>query len=116
MSNNFDVGIIGMGVAGAFACTKLIELNSNIKIIGFDLGRGFQKRRRQLDGWLGCLPNSDGKLYLNDIKDVTNKCGIRKTKAAYKFFNKILYNACFPNLITDKSPHSSLEKNIKKIL
>ena len=34
------------------------------------------KRRRQLEGWLGCLPNSDGKIYLSDTSKVAELTGI----------------------------------------
>jgi len=63
----YDVGIIGAGVAGSFASLKLAKEHKNVKAILFDLGRPPMKRRRQLEGWLGCLPNSDVKLYLSHI-------------------------------------------------
>lgn len=116
MSNIFDIGVIGLGVAGAFACLKLSQIAGNdTKIIGFELGRAPQKRRRQLEGWLGCFPNSDGKLYTNNIHDITNICGIRRSESAYKYFNKVLHNACIPPLIKDKSPQANIEKKIKKL-
>lgn len=112
MSNTFDVGVIGMGVAGAFACLKLSETNKNLKVISFDLGRPPQKRRRQIDGFLGCLPNSDGKLYLNDLDKVTELVGIRKTKSAYNCFNKTLSNIGDFNLVKDRSPSISFNKRL----
>jgi len=112
--NNFDIGIIGAGVAGAFAALKLTQEHKNVKTILFDLGRPPMKRRRQLEGWLGCLPNSDGKLYVNDLLNVSNLTGIRKSKSSYKYFNKILSNVDFYKLIKDKSPSAAFNKKLLK--
>jgi len=112
---NFDVGIIGAGVAGAFATLKIAKDYKNTKAIIFDLGRPPMKRRRQLEGWLGCLPNSDGKIYLNDLDRVTEITGLRKSKSSFNFFNNTLSNIEKLKIITDKSPQVSLEKKIKKL-
>jgi uncharacterized FAD-dependent dehydrogenase len=114
MSNIFDVAVIGMGVAGVFACYKLSKEHKGLKVIGFDIGRPFAKRRRQLEGALGCLPNSDGKLYLNDINKVSDLIGTRKTKSAHTYFNKIMSNVGSFKIIKDKSPSISVEKRLKK--
>jgi len=113
--SNFDVGIIGAGVAGAFATMKIAKDHKNVKTILFDLGRPPMKRRRQLEGWLGCLPNSDGKLYLNDIDKVAEIVGSRKTKAAYNWFNKVLANVGTFKATKDRAPSISTEKKLKKI-
>jgi uncharacterized FAD-dependent dehydrogenase len=110
----FDIGIIGAGVAGAFATMKMAKDHKNVKTIVFDLGRPPMKRRRQLEGWLGCLPNSDGKLYLNDLDKVNNLVGARKTNSAYNYFESILSNIDDFKVTKDKSPSVSLEKKIKK--
>lgn len=115
MSNIFDVGIIGAGVAGAFAAFKIAKDNKNIKTILFDAGRPPLKRRRQLEGFLGCLPNSDGKLYLNDLNNVAGLTNIKKTKAAHTYFNKILSNVNDFTITKDRSPNISAEKKLKKI-
>lgn len=115
MSNTFDIGIIGAGVAGAFASLKIAKEYKNAKTIVFDLGRPPMKRRRQLEGWLGCLPNSDGKLYLNDISKISNITGLRKAKSSYTWFNNILSNIGNFKIIKDKSPSISVEKRLKKI-
>lgn len=112
---NFDVGIIGAGVAGAFATLKMAKDHKNVKTIVFDLGRPPMKRRRQLEGWLGCLPNSDGKLYLNDLNRVTDLVGLRKSKAAYNWFDKILANVDDFKVTKDRSPNVAVEKRLKKI-
>lgn len=115
MSNTFDVGIIGAGVAGAFATLKMAKDHKNVKTILFDLGRPPMKRRRQLEGWLGCLPNSDGKLYLNDLNKVAEISDNRRSKAAYNFFQKTLSNVGEYNINKDRAPNISVEKRLKKI-
>ncbi|CAB4196552.1 hypothetical protein UFOVP1290_72 [uncultured Caudovirales phage] len=116
MSNTFDVGIIGAGVAGAFATFKIAKDHKNIKTILFDLGRPPMKRRRQLEGWLGCLPNSDGKLYLNDLSNVADLAGLRKSNSSFKYFNKILSNIDGQFKINkDKSPNALINKKIAKL-
>lgn len=112
---NFDVGIVGAGVAGAFATLKMAKDHKNVKTILFDLGRPPMKRRRQLEGWLGCLPNSDGKLYLNDLNKVNDLVGLRKGKAAYNWFSKILSNVDDFKVTKDRAPNVSVEKRLKKI-
>lgn len=110
----FDVGIIGAGVAGSFATYKIAKEYKNTKVVIFDLGRPPMKRRRQLEGWLGCLPNSDGKLYTSDINKVAALTGLRKAKSGFTYVNNILKNLDDFKIIKDKSPSSSLEKKIKK--
>src|SRR5574338_700836 len=112
--SNFDVGIIGAGVAGAFATYKMAKDHKNTKTILFDLGRPPMKRRRQLEGWLGCLPNSDGKLYLNDIDKVADLTGLRKAKSAFTYLKHILQNIDDFKVTKDKSPSASMEKKLSK--
>ncbi len=115
MSNTFDVGIIGAGVAGAFATLKIAKDYKSIKTILFDLGRPPMKRRRQLEGWLGCFPNSDGKLYLNDLSSVSDLTGARKSNSSFKYFNKVLSNIDGSFKINkDKSPSALINKKIAK--
>lgn len=111
----YDVGIVGAGVAGSFASLKLAKEHKNVKVILFDLGRPPMKRRRQLEGWLGCLPNSDGKLYLSDLDKVSNLLGNRKTNSSYKWVNNYLSNINNFKVIKDKAPLASTEKKIKKL-
>jgi uncharacterized FAD-dependent dehydrogenase len=112
--SNFDVGIIGAGVAGAFATLKLAKDHKNAKVILFDLGRPPMKRRRQLEGWLGCLPNSDGKLYRSDLERVTNLTGWRRVKTANNFMDKFLANVDDFKLVKDRPLSVSLDKRLKK--
>ena len=113
--NTYEVGIIGAGVAGALATMKIAKDHKNTKTILFDLGRPPMKRRRQLEGWLGCLPNSDGKLYLRDLDRVTDIVGTRKSKASFNWFNKLLSNVGSFKTIKDKAPNAAVEKRLKKI-
>jgi len=114
--SNYDVGIIGAGIAGAFATLKIAKDHKNAKTILFDLGRPPMKRRRQLEGWLGCLPNSDGKLYLNDVTKVADVVGTRKAKSARTLFDKVLSNVSDDfKIIKDKAPSVAVDKKIKKL-
>lgn len=115
MNNVFDIGIIGAGVAGAFATLKMAKDHKNVKTILFDLGRPPMKRRRQIEGWLGCLPNSDGKLYLNDLNNVTDLVGVRKVKSSYTYVHNTISNIGNFKIIKDRSPNASVDKKFKKI-
>lgn len=112
---NFDIGIIGAGIAGSFATLKIAKEHKNTKTIVFDLGRPPMKRRRQLEGWLGCLPNSDGKIYLSDLDKVTSITGLRKSKSSFNYFNNVLSNIDNFKIIKDKSPQVSIEKKLNKL-
>lgn len=114
MSNTFDVGIVGAGVSGSFAAYKIAKDYKLTKIIIFDIGRPPAKRRRQLEGWLGVLPNSDGKLYLNDIDRVSDVIGLRKSKSCNTKVNNLLSNIADFKTVKDKSPSVSMEKKLKK--
>lgn len=112
---DFDVGIIGAGVAGAFATLKLAKDHKNTKVILFDLGRPPMKRRRQLEGWLGCLPNSDGKLYQSDVSKVAQLTGLRRAKSAHTWLRHIIEQVDNYKIVKDRSPAVALEKKIKKL-
>lgn len=114
MSNVFDCGIIGMGVAGCFAALKLATTHKDIKVFGIDLGRPQGKRRRQIDGWLGCFPNSDGKLYQTDTSKVAELTGLRRAKSAHTWFRHIMEQIDDFKIIKDRSPTAVLEKKLKK--
>lgn len=111
---NYDIGIIGAGVAGAFATYKIAKEHKKAKVILFDLGRPPMKRRRQLEGWLGVLPNSDGKLYLNDEERVASLVGTRKASKSVEKVYQVLENVCDFKVTKDKSPSVAIDKRIKK--
>lgn len=115
MSNIYDLGVIGAGVAGAFASYKLAKDHKGVKTIVFELGRPPLKRRRQIEGWLGVLPNSDGKLYLKDLDKVSDLVGSRKIKSAHTYFNKVMSNVGDFKTTKDRAPHLAVEKRLKKI-
>ena len=113
--NNYDIGIIGAGMAGAFATLRVAKEYSNVKTIVFDLGRPPMKRRRQLEGWLGCLPNSDGKLYQSDINKVSQLTGLRKAKSANTWVSNVLDEIDSFKIIKDKPLGINITKKINKL-
>jgi len=115
MSNIFDIGVIGCGVAGVFALHKLSVEKKNLKIIGFDTGRPHGKRRMRTMGYFGIFPNSDGKLFLNNINEVANITSTRAAKKAYNYFIKTLSQVNDFNIIKDNSPNKLLTSKIKKL-
>lgn len=115
MSNIFDVAILGMGVAGVFATYKLAKEHKNIKVLGIDIGRPPMKRRRQIEGFLGCLPNSDGKLFQTDVNKVAELTGLRKAKSAHTYVKHILDQVSTFKLIKDRAPSISMAKKLKKL-
>jgi uncharacterized protein len=114
MSNVYDCAIVGCGVAGAFAAHRIATKYKGAKIIGFDFGKGPAKRRQQIFGWLGCLPSGDGKIFLRDLDKVSDLIGIRKTKAAYNQFFKVLSEVNDFNVVKDRGPNKLIEKNFNK--
>jgi hypothetical protein len=115
MSNIFDVCVVGLGVAGTFACLKIAKDHKNTKVIGIEIGRGPAKRRQQLFGWLGSLPSSDGKLYQNDLSKVADITGLRRAKKAHTWFKHIMEQVNDFKVIKDRAPVVALEKKIKKL-
>lgn len=111
----YDVGIVGAGVAGAFTCLKLAKDHKNVKVILFDLGRPPMKRRRRLEGWLGCLPNSDGKLYQTDVGKVADVIGLRKAKSAHTWMRHVMEKIDTFKVVKDRAPNVAVEKRLKKL-
>jgi len=113
MNQIFDVAIIGGGVAGAFAIYRISQQYKGIKCVLFDIGRPPQKRRRQCEGWMGCLPNSDGKIYLTDIDKVSELVTNRKAKLAYNYFDSVLSNINDFKVTRDRSPTATMERKLR---
>jgi len=114
VSNQYDIGIVGAGVAGAFALQKILKSNKNLKIAVFDAGRPPLKRRHQVWGFLGCLPGSDGKLYVNDLASVSEIAGYRRTNTANKWVMGEFSQVANLKLIKDKRPSITAEKRLRK--
>lgn len=112
--DKYDIGIIGAGVAGSFAALKIAKDYKKTKAILFDLGRPPMKRRRQLEGWLGCLPSSDGKLYLNDTKKISQIVTAKNAQTSLDYFKKVLSNVDDVKIIKDRSPLVGISKKIRK--
>src|ERR1700731_1789666 len=90
MATIYDIGVIGSGMAGMFATHRILEKQKKEKTILFDIGRPPMKRRLQMFGFGGILPNSDGKLYLSDTKKVVSIVGDTKAKNAYDWVISVL--------------------------
>ena len=88
----YDVGILGAGVAGSFATYKLCQNNKNLKVAVVDIGRPPLKRRRQMEGWMGCLPTSDGKFYKTDLDLAKNVCKEQDVDNSFEYLNNMFSN------------------------
>jgi uncharacterized FAD-dependent dehydrogenase len=112
---HYDVILVGAGVSGSFAALKIAKEYPDVKVALFDMGRPPAKRRSQMWGFLGLFPNSDGKLYTNDLKNVEDMVGKRKAISAKKWMDDYL-DKIIPNMkiIKDTNINKNLEKKIKK--
>jgi uncharacterized FAD-dependent dehydrogenase len=120
---NYDIGIIGAGVAGVFAALRLAEKYKNVKAIVFEFGPPppnclrqdpikIKRRRRQLEGWFGCFPTGDGKLYVQD--DTQKLCDIadtRKTKTISKWFSDQIEAVNSDKVIITKNVSNNIKKH-----
>lgn len=90
-SNIYDIAILGAGTAGMFAALRITDKYPEQRTIMIELGRPPGKRRRALEGFSGCLPTGDGKIYLNDV-DYLKQLNIdgRKIPMALKYVNSFL--------------------------
>lgn len=109
----FDIGIIGSGVAGTFAALRAAENHKNKKVVLIELGRPPSKRRRFLEGYLGCFPTSDGKLYINDFEQLLEISDGRRVNAANKWVLGKLSAVNSMKVIKDKLPSLATQKKIQ---
>lgn len=110
---SFDIGVIGSGVAGIFALHRILEKQKKVKAILFDIGRPPMKRRLQMFGFGGLLPNSDGKFYLSDTKKVANITGDKKAKNAYDYVVNTMKSIDTISITKDNGLSKSLTKKAK---
>jgi len=114
MDNNYEIGIIGSGVAGMMAATTISDKTDGKKVIVFDLGRKWFKRRAQMFAFAGLLPNSDGKYYLNDLDEVKKVIPEKEVNTAFDKLNK-LYNEFIDfKFISSNSPLKTKINNLKQ--
>lgn len=112
---NYDIAIIGAGVAGAFATYKLCLENKDLKIAVIDIGRPPLKRRRQLEGWLGCLPNSDGKFYSTDVQNVEKIIGKEESDKSLKYLDDFFKSTFEYKNTRAKKPTKETQAKIKEL-
>lgn len=110
----FDVGILGAGMGGSIAAYKMASEYPDAKTIVFDLGRPFGKRRRQLEGWLGCLPNSDGKFYIEDTHHLEAIVGKDSIERNSKYFLNLLGQVSPLDIIEDVGPSKQTKNALAK--
>jgi len=107
-NNTYDIGIIGSGVAGMMAATTLSDKGTNgKKVIVFDLGKKWFKRRAQMFAFAGLLPNSDGKYYSNDLKQLKKFLPSKSVDSAYAKLNKFYKEHIEFDVIKDNKPSVS---------
>lgn len=111
----YDLIIIGAGVAGAFATYKVTTENPNLKVAVIDIGRPPLKRRRQLEGWFGCLPNSDGKFYNTDYNNVANLVGNEVADKSNKYLNEIFSSTFEYKKTRVKKPTKDFYKKVNQL-
>jgi len=112
VGKRYDVGIIGAGVSGAFAALRAAENHRKVSVIIFDLGRPPGKRRRQLEGWLGCFPTGDAKIRVNDVDYIRDIVDGRKARHANNWVMKQIEQIGPFKITHDKLPHSTIQKQI----
>lgn len=119
---NYDIGIIGAGISGVFAALRLAERHRHLKVVVFEFGPPppnclrrdpirEKRRRRQLEGWLGCFPTGDGKVYLEeDANKVSSIVDGRRVRAIKDWFNSQLREVNATKTAKNKQPSASVKK------
>jgi len=121
---SWDIGIIGAGVAGVFAALRLAEKHRHLKVVVFEFGPPppnclrqdpirIKRRRRQLEGWLGCFPTGDGKIYLDDdTRKVSEIVDGRRVRPIRDWFAEQLGEVNASKIIKPKHPSANITKAI----
>jgi hypothetical protein len=122
---NYDIGIIGAGVSGVFAALRLAEKHKHLKVVVFEFGPPppnclredpvrIKRRRRQLEGWLGCFPTGDGKIYLEeDTNTVLEVVDGRRIRSVKSWFESQLAEISPQKIVKNKSPNPQVIKAIE---
>lgn len=110
---NYDIGIIGTGTAGAFAAYRLVEKYPGEKVILIDAGPPPGKRRGQCNGFMGCFPTGDGKIYQSDFDDVGKVVDGRRCKAAFNWVMDLFTEVDDMRLVKATTPSASMQKRFK---
>jgi uncharacterized FAD-dependent dehydrogenase len=108
----FDVAIIGAGVAGSVAAYRIKKANEKIKLAIIDVGRPPLKRRRQIEGWLGCLPNSDGKLYTHDLNNLKEFLTEESIESGLEYYMNLYSSFRKPELTKNKPMSKKFSKEL----
>ncbi len=110
----YDVIIAGGGVAGVFSAYRISQ-QKNIKACLIEFGRPPGKRRKQLEGWLGCFPTSNTRLYMDDINTIELIVGSKSaTKASQNVLNVLSqYGDIKPT--KNKKPNDSVKTRISNL-
>jgi len=109
----FDLLVLGTGVAGSFAAYKVCKDNPNLKVGIVDLGRPPLKRRRQMEGWLGCLPTSDGKFYLSDLNKLESIITKDQINTSFDYLNNLFSRLFDFKEIKTKKPSKTCLSSLK---
>ena len=115
MSRSYDVCVIGCGIAGTFAALRLSEKHPDVKALVMDIGRPPMKRRRQLEGFLGCFPVGDGKIYPGDLDLVKDIVDGRKAVPAYKWVLNHLSEVNPMKLVKTSKPNAATKKKLTNL-
>lgn len=110
---NYDIGIIGIGVAGAIAAYRITERYPKEKIVLLDAGPPPGKRRGQCNGFLGCFPTGDGKIYSADFDLIQTLVDGRKSKASQRWLMELFLQVDAMKLTKDTLPSAAVQKNLK---
>lgn len=112
--SNYEVGIIGGGIAGAFAALRIAE-KYYAKTVLIDVGRPPAKRRRQLEGFLGCFPAGDGKIYPGDLDNIKEIVDGRKAVPVYKWVENYLKEVNPMKLVRCSKISAAVRKRAKAL-
>jgi len=112
MQNEYDIIIAGGGIAGAFAAYRLSQMKNAPRTCLIEYGRPPGKRRKQLEGWLGCFPTGNGRLYTNDLIRLQEIAQATTINTIFKQSLKLLSNYGPSKITKSKKPKQSVLNNL----